>query len=79
MPGEDAWTGVMEMVCELYAEISIPNFTVADILQLRKGFVVATNWSKGKDVPVMVNGVQIGWSEIEAPAECLTARLTEFT
>ena len=75
---QEKWVAVEGLVCALSADIPVPDFTVGRLLQLGPGSIVNTYWDKGRDVPVLVNGVQIGWSSIEAPGQLLALRLTDL-
>lgn len=70
------WDEVGHLPCRLSVDLSASGFTVQDLLDLREGFVVDTRWTAGRELPVHVNGVQIGWAEFEAIDGKLSVRLT---
>ena len=75
---EARWRPVLGLPCLLTLELTLPRFTVADLLKLRTGSVVGTNWHVARDVPLRVNGTLIGWSEFEVVGNRLAVRLTEL-
>lgn len=74
----ERWARVETLPCLLSIEISVPSFTVADLVHLARGRVIATRWTVGQDVPLRVNGELIAWSEFEVVQNRLAARLTEL-
>lgn len=72
------WARVEALPCLLTIEISVPGFTVGDLVHLGLGRVIATSWTVGQDVPLRVNGELIAWSEFEVVQNRLAARLTEL-
>jgi flagellar motor switch/type III secretory pathway protein FliN len=77
-PLADRWLRVEALPCLLAVEISVPNFTVADLVHLERGRIVATRWTVGQDVPLRVNDELIAWSEFEIAQNRLAVRLTEL-
>ena len=76
---EDArWRPVLGLPCELSVELPLPGFTIADLLKLRAGSVINAQWRLGRDVPLRLNGMVIGWSEFEVMGNSLAVRLTEL-
>ncbi|MGB0043808.1 MAG: FliM/FliN family flagellar motor C-terminal domain-containing protein, partial [Terriglobales bacterium] len=59
------WAQVESLPCLLTVEISVPGFTVADLVHLQPGRIIASRWTVGQDVPLRVNGELIAWSEFE--------------
>jgi flagellar motor switch protein FliN/FliY len=77
-PLADRWRRVESLPCVLTVEIPVPSFTVADLVHLQRGRIVATRWTVGQDVPLRVNGELIAWSEFEIAQNRLAVRLTEL-
>ncbi|HEY1400179.1 MAG TPA: FliM/FliN family flagellar motor C-terminal domain-containing protein [Terriglobales bacterium] len=77
-PIADPWVRVEPLPCLLTIEISVPGFTVADLVRLERGGIIATRWTVGQDVPLRVNGELIAWSEFEVVQNRLAVRLTEL-
>jgi len=77
-PLAERWVRVGLLPCLLTVEISAPGFTVADLVGLERGRIVATRWTVGQDVPLLVNGELIAWSEFEVVQNLLAVRLTEL-
>jgi len=74
----DPWARVENLPCLLTVEIPVPGFTVADLVRLVRGRIIATRWTVGQDVPLRVNGQLIAWSEFEVVQNHLAVRLTEL-
>jgi flagellar motor switch protein FliN/FliY len=77
-PLADRWLRVEPLPCLLTIEISMPDFTVADLVQLERGRIIASRWTVGQDVPLRINGALIAWSEFEVVQNRLAVRLTEL-
>ncbi len=77
-PLADQWVRVGPLPCLLTVEIPVPGFTVADLVHLQRGRIIATRWTVGQDVPLRVNGELIAWSEFEVVQSSLAVRLTEL-
>jgi flagellar motor switch protein FliN/FliY len=77
-PAADPWIRIELLPCELTIEVSVPGFTVADLVHLERGRIVATRWTVGQDVPLRVNGELLAWSEFEVMQNRLAVRLTEL-
>lgn len=75
---EARWQPVLELPCDLIVELPLPNFDIADFLQLRAGSVIDADLRIGRDVPLRLNGVLIGWVEFEVMGNNLAVRLTEL-
>lgn len=73
-----SWQRVEALPCLLTVEISVPDFTVADLVHLERGRIVATRWTVRQDVPLRVNDELIAWSEFEIVQNRLAVRLTEL-
>jgi flagellar motor switch protein FliN len=76
-PGE-RWARVDQLPCLLTIEIPVPGFTVADLVNLERGRIIATRWTVGQDVPLRINDALIAWSEFEVVQNRLAVRLTEL-
>ncbi len=72
------WEPVLDLGCDLTVELALPEFKIADLLQLQKGSVINAHWRVGQDVPLHLNAALIGWIEFEVVAGHLAVRLTEL-
>ena len=72
------WLRVEALPCVLTVEVSVPGFTVSDLVHLEPGRIIASRWIVGQDVPLRVNGELIAWSEFEVVQNRLAVRLTEL-
>ncbi|HEY4357885.1 MAG TPA: FliM/FliN family flagellar motor C-terminal domain-containing protein [Acidobacteriaceae bacterium] len=64
--------------CTLALDIPVVKFTVADLLNLKKGSVLETAYHQSSDLPLRVNGQLVGWTEFEVVGERLAVRLTDL-
>jgi len=74
----ERWQHVEALPCLLTVEISVPSFTVGNLVHLERGRIIATCWTVGQDVPLRVNDELIAWSEFEVVQNRLAVRLTEL-
>ncbi len=76
---EDArWTPVLGLPCQMIVDLPLPGVKISDLLKLRVGSVINAHWRLGRDVPMQLNGLLIGWSEFEVVGNHLAVRLTEL-
>ena len=75
---EARWQPVLGLPCELTVDLAIPGFKVRDFLALHSGSILVTRLGVARDVPLMVNGVLIGWGELEGAGNRLAVRITEL-
>ena len=66
------------LTCKATTEISVPHFTVGNLLNLKKGAVVQTASLSTNDVPVYINKILLGKGQIEVVEKRLTIRITEL-
>jgi|SRR5579863_8134865 len=76
--GDARWRPLLALPGQLTVDLPLPNFTVANLLELGVGSVMRSSWHIARDVPLRVNGTLIGWSEFEAAGSRLAVRLTEL-
>jgi len=74
----DPWVRVEGLPCVLTVEISVPDFKVTDLVELAPGRIIVTRWTVGLDVPLLINGELVAWSEFEVVQTRLAVRLTEL-
>jgi flagellar motor switch/type III secretory pathway protein FliN len=74
----DPWARVEAVPCLLSIEIGVPGFTVGDLVVLEAGRLIDTRWTVGADVPLLVNGELVAWSEFEIVNNHVAVRLTEL-
>jgi len=75
---EARWRHVMRLPCQLTVDLTLPGYKVGDLLKLQVGTVITTEWHVTRDVPLLLNGTLIGWSEFEVVGKQLAVRLTEL-
>jgi flagellar motor switch/type III secretory pathway protein FliN len=72
------WALLGRIPMRLAASIPLRGFTVRDLVELRAGSVVRSEWLSGEDVPLKIGAVEIGWSEFEVVEQRLAIRLTRL-
>ena len=77
-PVADPWARVEGLPCMLTVEIPIPDFKVGDLVLLAPGRIITSRWTVGLDVPLLINGELVAWSEFEIVQARLAVRLTEL-
>jgi flagellar motor switch/type III secretory pathway protein FliN len=75
---EAAWREAEWLPCRLSAEISVPNFTMGDLMSIEVNSVVATGLATSGDVLVRVNGELVARAELDVVDTRLAVRLTEL-
>lgn len=78
LPAKDLGPEILELPCQLRAEVRIPCFKVRDLLVLDVHSIVDTMRKEGSHIPVSVNGTMIGWGEFDVIEDHLAVRLTEI-
>ncbi len=74
----DRWSRVLKVPCQLTVELDVSNFRLRDLASLRKGVVIDSRWSLGREVPVRANGLLLAWSQFEVSEGHLAVRLAEW-
>jgi len=74
----DDWGHVLSLPCLLTVDLSMPGFTVADAVMLRRSSVISSLWRVGDDVPLRLNGELIATGGLEVVGNHLALRLTEL-
>jgi flagellar motor switch protein FliN len=74
----ERWQSFQSLSCALSLELAVPQFTVEKLLALRPGAIVETYWSQASDIPLLVNGELLAWSEFEVVDDRYGVRLTEL-
>jgi flagellar motor switch/type III secretory pathway protein FliN len=72
------WEEAAWLPCHISCEVPVDVFSVRSLLELTVGSLVETECKSGEDVPLHVNGKQIGWVEFEQMGQLLGVRLTEL-
>jgi flagellar motor switch protein FliN/FliY len=74
----ELWPEMLELPCQLMVSLEVPHFTTRDLLSLSVNSLVNTRRREGAHVPVMVNGVMVGWAEFDVIDGRLAVRMTEM-
>ena len=72
------WPLLSRIPMRLIAGIPLPNFRVKDLVGLKAGQLVSSNWSSTDDVPLKIGSVQLSWSEFEVVEQQMAIRLTRL-
>jgi len=64
--------------CKATTEIPVPHFTVGNLLNLKKGAVIASATPSGNDIPLYINKILLGKGQIEVVEKRLIIRITEL-
>jgi flagellar motor switch/type III secretory pathway protein FliN len=63
---------------QLDVRVPLPDFRVADLLDLAPGRVVASEWPSSDDVPLSCGDVRLVWAEFEVVDQTLAVRVTRL-
>jgi len=72
------WLVLSRIPMRLNAGIPLPSFKVKDLLGLRAGQMLHSNWLCTDDVPLKIGAVQLSWSEFEVVEQRMAVRLTRL-
>jgi flagellar motor switch/type III secretory pathway protein FliN len=69
---------VARLPVELDVAIPIRDFRVRNLLALKPGEVIESQWTGGEDLPLAAGDVQLAWSEFEVIDSELAVRITRL-
>jgi len=72
------WHLLQRLPMRLTAGVPLPRFRVRDLLALRPGQTLNSNWLSTDDVPLKIGSVQLSWSEFEVVEQQMAIRLTRL-
>jgi flagellar motor switch protein FliM len=72
------WLAISRLPVVLTARIPLSGFKVQDLLRLKHGQLIHSNWSTSEDIPVKIGRVHLAWSEFEVVEESMALRLTRL-
>jgi flagellar motor switch/type III secretory pathway protein FliN len=73
-----AWHALGRVPQTLTAQISLPGFTVHDLLTLGGGRVIESNVLTTETIPIRIGAVRIAWGEFEVVEHALALRITKL-
>lgn len=73
------WTLLSRMTVVAIAGIPLRGFKIGDLLRLKPGELIVSDWQHTEDVPVRAGRIQVAWSEFEVADQRLMVRLTRLT
>jgi flagellar motor switch/type III secretory pathway protein FliN len=74
-----AWSLAKRLRCRLSVEVSVPAFTVRELLRLEPGGIVQTEVAEGSMLPLRANGQIIARGEFEVMGMQLAVRILELS
>lgn len=69
---------VTRLPVQLDVAIPVRDFRVRDVLALKPGEVIESQWCSGEDLPLAAGEVQLAWSEFEVLDAELAVRITHL-
>jgi flagellar motor switch protein FliN/FliY len=66
------------MTVATMAGVPLSGFTIGELLRLKPGELIQSDWPHTEDVPVKAGRVQVAWSEFEVAEQRLMVRLTRL-
>lgn len=75
----ELWNAFKQLPCCITLELPVPRFTVRQVLEMKPGVVIDTQWSQATDLPLRINGELLAWSEFEVVDDRYGVRITELT
>ena len=75
---DNAWQEAGWLPCKLSVDVPVAGFTVGDLLSLEINSLVHSGVAREADVPVRVNGQEIGSAELDAAGNRIAVRLVEL-
>lgn len=72
------WHLLQRLPMRLTASIPLPGFRVKDLIALRAGQMLTSNWFSTDDVPLKIGSVHLSWSEFEVVEQRMAIRLTRL-
>ena len=73
-----AWHALARVPQTLTAQISLPGFTIHDLLTLEKGRVIESDVLTTETIPIRIGVVRIAWGEFEVVEHALALRITRL-
>lgn len=74
----EKWAEALWLGCRLTVDLTLPDFTVGDVLRLDQQSIIDAHWGQNADVPLLVNGHLIAWAEFEVVGDRLAVRVTRL-
>ena len=72
------WALLSRIPMRLSAAIPLRGLKVRDMVALKAGSLVMSDWICGEDVPLKIGDVQLCWSEFEVVEQRLAIRVTRL-
>lgn len=73
----DDWPLLSRIPIQLTCSVPL-RFKVSDLLELRTGRMILSEWTSTDDVPLKIGAVQLSWSEFEVVEQRMAVRLTRL-
>jgi hypothetical protein len=72
------WPLLARIPMRMSAGIPLTGFKVRDLLALKPGQLITSNWESTADVPLHAGEVQVSWSEFEVVEQRMAVRVTRL-
>ncbi len=76
--GAEFGGAVARLPVELDVAIPVRDFRVRNLLALKPGEVIESQWTSGEDLPLAAGEVQLAWSEFEVIESEMAVRITRL-
>jgi flagellar motor switch protein FliN/FliY len=73
-----SWPLLSQMTVATTAGIPLSGFKIGDLLRLKPGQILESEWPHTEDIPVKTGRIQVAWSEFEVVEQHLMVRLTRL-
>ncbi len=77
-PELERWADYSWLMCNVNVDIPVKGFNVRQLLRLEPGVVVESSWEQAKELPLHVNGEQIGLAQFDVVGDRLAVRISEL-
>ena len=69
---------IRRLPVEIDVAVPIPKFRVRNLLALKAGQLVDSEWGQAEDLPLATSGAQLAWAEFEVMDARLAVRVTRL-
>lgn len=75
----ESWPLLSRLPMRVTAAIPLRRFKVKDLIELKAGQTISSDWTTTDDVPFKIGAIQLSWCEFEVVEQHMAARLTRLT
>ena len=77
-PQEASWSAVFGLPTPVLVAVPVPSFRVRDLLALKSGSILTSEWRSEREIPLLADDVQFAWAEFEVTDDKLGVRVTRL-